>query len=132
MKSILRNISGVLIFVFLAPLTWATGSGQAQTGQLPVVVGKGSLTVAGEGYWNRKDYESGDSPSLYDFVSNGLTDGVYRYEFRSFPDGAGASNGQQNLTRAEGEGISRRRGSAKGVDTVSGVFEIKDGEIINH
>ncbi len=59
-----------------------------------------------------------------------LPDGVYRYEFRSFPDGAGASNRQQNLTRAEGEGISRRRGNAKGVNTVSGLFEIQDGEII--
>jgi hypothetical protein len=130
MKPIFKNISGVLISVCLTQFAWAAGNGQGQTGQLPVVVGKGSLTVAGEGYWNRKDYESGDSPSLYDFVNDGLTNGVYRYEFRSFPDGAGASARQQNLTRAEGEGISRRRGNAKGVNTVSGLFEVQGGEII--
>jgi hypothetical protein len=130
MKPIVNNMLGILICGILAQFTWAADSGLGQNGQLPIVVGKGSLTVAGQGYWNRKGYESGDSPSLYDFVNDGLTDGVYRYEFRSFPNGAGASTRQQNLTRAQGEGINRRRGNAKDVFTLSGRFEIQAGEII--
>jgi hypothetical protein len=114
----------------LAQFAHADRAGSGQPGELPVVVGTGTLTVAGEGYWNRKDYQSGDSPSLYDFINNGLIDGVYRYEFRSSPEGAGVSHRQHNLTRAEGEGISRGRGNAKGVETVSGLFEVRGGEII--
>jgi hypothetical protein len=132
MNLLLRKTFGVLLFGLLAQFAWAAGNGQGQSGHLPVVVGKGSLTVAGQGYWYRETYESGASPSIsaYDNAGNVLPDGMYRYEFRSFPTSADASPRQQNLDRTEGKGISHGRGKAKGVNTVSGRFEVKGGEVL--
>ena len=48
MKSSFRHVFGILICGFFAQLAWSAGNGQGQTGELPVVVGTGSLTVAGE------------------------------------------------------------------------------------
>ena len=134
MKPNFRYFLGIVLCGSLAQFAQAAGAGAGQSGELPVVVGTGSLTVAGQGYWHREVYEGGESPSLSAYDNNGavLPDGVYRYEFRSVPDSAGASHRQKSLTKAEGnsEGASLRRGNAKGVNTVSGLFEIQDGQII--
>ena len=132
MQSTFRIFFGIFLWVSLMQVAHAAEEGSDQPGELPVVVGTGSLTVAGQGYWYRKVYEGGESPSLSAFDNNGaqLPDGVYRYEFRSIPEGAGASPRQQNLTRAEGRGLSRGEGKGKGVNTVSGRFEVQGGEII--
>lgn len=129
MKSTFRYVLGIMLCGSLVQFAHAADAGA----ELPVTVGTGSLTVAGQGYWFRKDYQSGESPSISAYDNNGavLPDGVYRYEFRSLPQGAGAGNSQDNLTTLEGERIGRRRVTAEAVNTVSGRFEIQGGEIIH-
>lgn len=132
MKPVFRFFLGIVMIGSLAQLTHAADAESGQSGELPVVVGTGSLTVAGQGYWYRKVYANGENPSLSAYDDNGalLPDGVYRYEFRSNPEGASASPRQQNLTRTEARGSSRDQGKGKGINIVSGRFEIQGGEII--
>lgn len=132
MKITFRFVLGIMLCGSLIQLAQATGPERGQPGELPVVVGTGSLTVAGQGYWYRKVYDGGESPSLSAYDNNGalLPDGVYRYEFRSFPDEASESPRQQNLVRVEGKGITRSQGKAKGANVVSGRFEVLGGELI--
>ena len=54
----------------------------------PVYGAAVSLTVSGEGYWKKYDYENGQQPqSVRDFArSEGLRDGHYRYEFVAVQD----------------------------------------------
>ena len=133
MKHQLRLVLGLLLLGTVAQSAYAQGAGRDQsTGELPVVAGKGSLTVAGEGYWHRDIYQDGEQPSLsaYDNTGQLLPDGEYRYEFRSFPDGAGSSPQQQDLMRNQGIGISQGKGKAQPPSTRAGSFEVHGGQLI--
>ena len=133
MKHQLRLVLGLLLLGTVAQSAYAQGAGRDQsTGELPLVAGKGSLTVAGDGYWHRDMYQDGEHPSLsaYDNTGQLLPDGVYRYEFRSFPEGAGSSPMQQELLRAEGRGISEGRGKSRPPNTQYGSFEVQGGQLI--
>jgi hypothetical protein len=54
----------------------------------PVYGAAVSLTVSGEGYWKKYDYENGQQPQSVSDVarSEGLRDGHYRYEFVAVQD----------------------------------------------
>jgi hypothetical protein len=52
-----------------------------------VVQGAVSLTVSGEGYWEKYDYENGRPESVMDVaVREGWPNGHYRYEFVAVQD----------------------------------------------
>jgi hypothetical protein len=114
-------------------LVQAQGNGNGPpNGQLPAVVGKGTLTIAGQGYWDRQSLEDGDLPSLSPFNSatgQVLPDGVYRYEFRTFPENA-SSPRQQDLMRGKGKGLTADTFKGKSGEKLSGRFEISGGEIV--
>ena len=136
MHAAVRKASLVAAITILCsgPLALAQGNSDGRgPGDLPGVVGKGSLTIAGDGYWHRQELDNGDFPSISAFGGNGesLPDGVYRYEFRTFPGNANAASKRQgSFDRAEGKGLERAAKKSDVVKTLSGQFLIQDGQVI--
>ena len=132
MKRQLRIVLGLLCLGAAAQSVYVQGA--PANGELPVVNGKGSLTIAGEGYWHRDTYQNGDHPSLsaYDNAGQLLPDGSYQYEFRSFPEGAGSSPRQREVLRAEGRGVRQGKGKSQVANRLSGSFEVQGGQLILH
>ena len=136
MKSVARVFFGLMVCGSFTQFVSAEGpgiiSGVQSAGQFPVVNGKGSLTIAGRGYWHRDIYLDGEHPSLsvYDNSGQLLPDGVYRYEFRSFPEGADSSPRQQELLRTEGRGASQGKGKSQVANKLSGSFEVQGGQLV--
>jgi hypothetical protein len=93
------------------------------TGVLPTVVGAGSLTVSGGDYWHKEIYEDGEQPHLsaYDTSGRVLSDGFYRYEFRSSPQEA-AETGESAFSLSNSK---QQQG-----ETVRGQFEIVGGQMV--
>jgi hypothetical protein len=96
---------------------------QPSTGVLPIVEGVGSLTVSGGGYWHKDIYEDGEQPHLsaYDTSGRVLSDGFYRYEFRSSPQEA-AETGESAFSLSNSK---QQQG-----ETVRGQFEIVGGQMV--
>ena len=135
MQAVFRKASLVTGMALLCsgPLALAQGNSAVRgPGELPGVVGKGSLTIAGEGYWHRQELDSGDFPSISAFGGNGepLPDGVYRYEFRMFPGNAKAPKAQGSFDRAQGKGLERAGSKSDMVKTLSGQFLVQDGQVV--
>ena len=130
-----RKLAFISAVLMLTGSLWAQAQGNSGSrgpdGGLPAAVGKGSLTIAGEGYWHRQTLEDGEYPTLsgYDSSGQALPDGVYRYEFRSFPD-TSASPRQQDLMRGKGRGLTADTFKGRSGEKLSGRFEIRGGEII--
>ena len=100
---------------------------QPSTGVLPVVVGVGSLTVSGGGYWHKTIYEEGEQPSLdaYDNAGQLLPDGSYRYEFRSSPQSS-----ESEALASGNSAFGLAKGKKHAGELVQGQFEISEGSII--
>ena len=130
MKNQLRSVLGLLFLGAVAESMYVQGA--PANGEPPVMAGKGSLTIAGEGYWHRNVFQDGEHPSLsaYDNAGELLPDGSYQYEFRSFPEGASSSPRQRDLMRNQGKAMSQGRGKSPVTNTVSGSFEVQGGQLI--
>ncbi len=93
---------------------------------LPVVEGRGSLTVAGDDYYHRERYEEGASPALSVVDSEGrvLPDGLYRYEFVALPEAS------QTGSSAQGQSYFGQLQRKDKPQIQRGQFEVKAGEMI--
>lgn len=112
------------------PFDTAHSIKNTSNGSLPIVVGKGYLTVASNnGYWSRVNYEQGDQPSLSAFDDGGipLPDGVYRYEYRSASHESNETGVAERISMFDQLVSARRPGTAK---KVSGTFRVTNGMIV--
>ena len=135
MHAAVRKASLVAAIAILCsgPLALAQGNSDGRgPGELPGVVGKGSLTIAGDGYWHRQELDNGDFPSISAYGGNGepLPDGVYRYEFRTFPGNANAPKRQGSFDRAQGKGLEQAGSKSDVVKTLSGQFLVEGGQVV--
>jgi hypothetical protein len=88
----------------------------------PFVQGASSLTIAGNGYWNREVYEAGEQPRALSAFVQTLPDGVYRYELRSIP---ATSEADRGLAGGAPQGRSWQKGQQ--AELASGKFKISGG-----
>jgi len=120
-----------IIFGVVATACLVAQSVSAQPGvDLPVAVGKTTLTVAGSGYWHRDILEDGEAATLSAYDSSGslLADGRYSYELISVPDKPASSRMQGGIASSDPQQSARSK--QRPVSVKSGNFEILGGELI--